>query len=188
MSDLSGATSKVLEVLKDFNPEERLRIVKASLTLLGDEFNLSSGQSAEAAYKQNNTGDTGYENSELPRQAQQWMNKHGVSQEHLEHFYHFDEGRALPIALPGHATSNREQSINAYLATGLAAYLTSGDASFSDADAREFCKQSGCYDQPNHGKVLKAFGNRITGSKSTGWKLTTPGLTAIAELIKMSKN
>lgn len=188
MSNLAGATSKVVEVLTDFSSEERLRIVKASLTLLGDEFNPPRGQSAAQNSGQQNSGNAGYGNSELPPSAQQWMNKNGVSEKQLEHFYHFDQGRAIPIALPGNATSKREQTLNAYLATGLASYLTNGDASFSDADARKFCEQSGCYDAPNHTKSLKAIGNRVTGSKSAGWKLTTPGLTAVAELVKKPKN
>lgn len=188
MSDLSGATSKVVEVLTKFSPEERLRIVKASLTLLGDDFIPSSGQNGDPGSDQNNSGAEGYEMSELHPQAQRWMNRNEVSQEQIEHFYHFDDGKALPIGLPGNATSNREKSINAYLATGLANYLASGDASFSDADARELCRQSGCYDQPNHSKVIKALGNRVTGSKSNGWKLTSPGLSAVAELVKAPKN
>lgn len=184
MSNLAEATSRLVNILADFSSEERLRIVKASLTLLGDEFTPSSGQPEPQNSGQQNQGNPDYGNSNIPLQVRQWMNKNGVSEEQLEHFYHFDQGRAIPIALPGSAKSKREKTINAYIATGLASYLISGDASFSDAEARKFCEESGCYDSPNHTKALKALGNKVTGSKHAGWKLTTPGLTAAAELVK----
>lgn len=188
MSNLAEATMKLVEVLTTFNSEERLRIVRASLTLLGDEFSSQStaaGGSRKPEQGNNNNG--GDELSEVHSQAQQWLRKNGVTLEQLEHCFHFDQGKVIPIALPGNATSKREQTANAYLAVGLAQYLESGDASFSDADARKFCEQSGCYDNANHTKSVKALKNRITGSKSAGWKLTAPGLTAAADIVKQQK-
>lgn len=187
MSNLAEATSKVVDVLNTFNSEERLRIVRASLTLLGDDFNPSSTSTpGSGSERSNNSGDT--EASDIHSLAQQWMRKNAVTSEQLEHCFHFDQGRFIAIALPGNATSKREQTINAYLAVGLAHYLASGDASFADADAREFCEQSGCYDSANHTKAIKALKNRVTGSKSAGWKLTAPGLAAAADIVKQPKS
>lgn len=187
MSNLAEATAKVVDVLTAFNTEERLRIVRASLTLLGDEFNPPSASARGSKSEQsNNNDDSG--SSEVHSLAQQWMRKNGVTSEQLEHCFHFDQGQVIPIALPGNATSKREQTANAYLAVGLAHYLASGDTSFSDADARKFCEQSGCYDNANHTKSVKALKNRVTGSKSTGWKLTAPGLSAAADLVKQPKS
>jgi hypothetical protein len=67
---------------------------------------------------------------------------------------------------------------------GLAALFSSGEASFSDDAARNVCTHFGCYDQRNHSTYVKALGNNVTGSKSAGWKLTAPGLTAIANRVK----
>lgn len=187
MSNLAQATTKVVDVLTGFSSEERLRIVKASLTLLGDDFSPQSRSSGgQSRFGQSAEGGD-HDASEVHSQAQQWMRKSGVTLVQLEHCFHFDQGKVLPIALPGNASSKREQTANAYLATGLAHYLASGDASFTDSDARNFCEQSGCYDSPNHAKSIKALKNKITGSKSTGWKLTAPGLTAVAELVKHPK-
>jgi Rieske Fe-S protein len=61
--------------------------------------------------------------------------------------------------------------------------LQSGGTDFSEDTARQYCQHLGCYDSPNHSKYLKGFGNKITGSKDSGWKLTAPGLTAAAKLI-----
>ncbi|TQD41175.1 hypothetical protein [Marilutibacter aestuarii] len=187
MSNLAEATTKVVEVLTSFTTEERLRIVKASLTLLGDDFSPQSNASRDQARFEANADGEDHGSSEVHPQAQQWMRKNGITLEQLEHCFHFDQGKVLPIALPGNASSKREQTANAYLATGLARYLASGDASFTDSDARTFCEQSGCYDSPNHTKSVKALKNKLTGSKSAGWKLTAPGLTAVAELVKHPK-
>lgn len=66
----------------------------------------------------------------------------------------------------------------------LASRLLGLDPTFSDGEARELCTQFGCYDQGNHSKIYKDFGNRATGSKNAGWKLTNPGLVAAAGLLK----
>jgi hypothetical protein len=70
--------------------------------------------------------------------------------------------------------------------TGVGALLKSGKAEFADEAARNNCENLGCYDMNNHGKTLEKLGNTITGSKKNGWKLTTPGLTAAAALLKSS--
>ncbi|MGQ0728129.1 hypothetical protein [Acidovorax sp.] len=187
MSNLAQATAKVVEIISAFSSEERLRIVRASLTLLGDEFNTPpTGQMAQRLSDQRVDEDPN--NSKVHSLAQQWMRKNGLKTEQLEHYFHFDQGHVVPIALLGGATSKREQTINAYITVGIAHFLASGEASFTDADARRFCEQSGCYDGANHAKSITALKNRVTGSKSTGWKLTSPGLTAGADLIKQPKN
>lgn len=186
MSNLAEATAKIVELLNTFSSEERLRIVRASLTLLGDELNHPNTSSrGPKGSEQSDNGDD--EASNVHNLAQQWMRKNAITMEQLEHCFHFDQGQVIPIALPGNAASKSGQTINAYLAVGLAHYLASGDASFSDSEARKFCEQSGCYDNANHTKSVKALKNRVTGSKSVGWKLTAPGLSAAAELVKQPK-
>lgn len=187
MSSLAEAAAKVVEVLNSFSSEERLRIVKASLTLLGDEINTPSAQSRGSHGSEQTEDESDSEISKIHKQAQQWMRRNTITAEQLEHCFHFDNGQVIPIALPGNATTKREQTVNAYIAVGLASYLANGDASFSDATARKFCEQSGCYDLANHITAVKALKNRVTGSKTTGWKLTAPGLTAAAELVKQPK-
>lgn len=188
MSSLSEAVTKVVEVLSELNSDERARVVKASLTLLGDEFTAHSDSPKAIGAPRSEPRGGGDEEVGVHAIAQMWMRKNSISIEHLEHYFHFDQGRCVPIALPGNATSKREQTANAYLTQGLASYLISGDASFSDADARNFCEQSGCYDKANHAVAVKNLGNRVTGSKASGFKLTAPGLNFIADLVKQPKS
>jgi hypothetical protein len=116
--------------------------------------------------------------------ASVWLAKAKITKDQLEQHLHFDNGQVKVISLPGNATKRIDQVRHTYLMQGLASFLTTGDASFSDKDARELCEHFGCYDHTNHAKYIKEFGNRITGSKSAGWKLTAPGLTAAADLIR----
>lgn len=187
MSNVAEATAKIVDVLTGFDSEVRLRIVRASLTLLGDEL-IAPGTSRRdsGTQKDSSDGDSGDAHG-IHALAQQWMRKHGVTSDQLEHYFHLDNGRFIPIALPGSATTKSQQAVNAYLAQGLSNYLATGDTSFLDSDARKFCEQSGCYDHANHTRSIKLLKNKVSGSKSVGWKLTAPGLAAVAELVKQSK-
>ena len=112
-----------------------------------------------------------------------WINRHGLIRSQVEEYFHVEDGK---VTLIGDAIGKgkREQSINTYLLTGVAAFLGTGKAEFTDKVARDYCERLGCYDSANHSKTLDGFGNRITGTKKAGWKLTSPGLSAAAALLK----
>ncbi len=182
-SDLTEAMTKLVGVLSPLSQEERIRVVNASLTLLGE--GASAAAKPGATQAGNLAGGANLVSiSGLSPQAGAWLSKHSVKQEDLEEWFYFDQDKVTPLALPGDATQRSQQVVNAYLVKGLAAFLATGDASFDDQDARDLCTHFGCYDKTNHSKVFKTFGNKFTGSKSSGWKLTAPGLNAAAALIK----
>ena len=99
----------------------------------------------------------------------------------IEQIFHIDSGGVELLSAVGQG--KRQQTINTYLLTGVAELLRSGKAEFTDEVARSKCTGLGCYDLPNHNKALREFGNRITGSKKAGWKLTAPGLAEAVKLI-----
>lgn len=84
--------------------------------------------------------------------------------------------------IPG--KSDREKTINAYILTGVGHFLATGSTDFADSAARKTCTDAGCYGKGNHATYLKAKGSSFTGTKDSGWKLTSPGLKAGADLIK----
>lgn len=178
---LAEATAGVLEILSALSPEDRSRVVRATLTLLGDELPSANRKTLPAQENEEES------DLEAPPQVKIWAKKHGLTSEQLEQHFHFDQGKVVAISLPGSTKKKIEQVENTYLMQGLSAFLATGDSSFSDDDARSLCEHFGCYDSSNHSKYMK-FGNRITGSKSGGWKLTAPGLTAAAELLKHSSD
>ncbi len=180
-SPLTTAMSKVVELLNPLSSEERKRVVQAAFALLGEDAAPSSLGPATNNYAEDASSDT------LPKvhaTASQWLKRTGVTQDQLDQHLYFDGGTAKVISLPGGASKRIHQVMNTYLMLGIAAFLSTGEASFTDKDARELCEHFGCYDATNHAKYIKEFGNKITGSKSSGWKLTAPGLNAAAELVK----
>lgn len=184
---LAQATSELLEILAPLSSDERLRVVRAALTLLGDEMPKliapAAGKKLEADEDQEQQDSS---NSEISPAAKIWAQKHQITHEKLEHYFHFDQGKIQPIELAGKTKKKSEQVENTYLSQGAASFIATGEAAFTDDDARALCKHFGCYDHTNHSKYVKGFGNRIAGSKSAGWKLTAPGLTAYANLVKES--
>lgn len=112
-----------------------------------------------------------------------WIKRHGLTRHEVEEYFHIEDGKVTLIG-DGIGSGKREQSINAYLLTGIAALLQAGKAEFTDKTARDYCSQLGCYDAANHSKTTEEFGNRVTGSKKAGWKLTAPGLAAAASILK----
>ncbi len=88
------------------------------------------------------------------------------------------------IELAGNGKSKRDKTINTYILLGVAALLGKGEVEVTDEEARKLCEHFGCYGGPNHAKTIKDFGNAITGSMSSDWELTAPGLTTAVALIK----
>lgn len=170
-------TGAIVEMLSGFSGEERVRIVQAAMTLLGEAPVLASvpkGSSAEGAS----------ELGELPPKAKLWAKQNGITLEQLEQIFHM-AGDSVEIIAPGlPGKSSGEKSRNAYLLAGIAALLSTGDATFTDDTARIHCTKAGCYDKSNHSRFIKAMGNEFAGNKSKGWALTAPGLKNGATLIK----
>jgi hypothetical protein len=107
-----------------------------------------------------------------------------VSAEQLAHIFHIDGETVDIIADTSPGKNQKDQTINAYVLTGIGEYLKTGEAKFTDKAARESCKKMGCFGETNHSTYLKRPGNIMSGSKESGWTLTGPGLKAAAELVK----
>jgi len=172
---MTDAVAAVHDILAPLTAEERRKVVRAALTLLDDD----AGLPAPAPQLDRTLGDDA-----LPPAAAAWAKKYGVEVERLHKLFHFDHGRVTCIELPRAGRTKREDVVSTYLLQGVASLLSGGDGAFSDDDARKLCEHFGCYDSSNHSKALGEFGSSIAGSKSSGWKLTAPGLAAAATLVK----
>jgi len=170
--NIAEAATNIVSLLSPFNSEERHRAVHAAMTLLGE-----SGHAVTIGSPPN--GDV----ASLPMRAQAWLKQNGVDREQLEHVFQIDGDLVELIAVvPGR--TDKERTLNVYILIGIKRMLATGDSSFDDKTARKACKDLGCYNETNHSSYLKDKGNRIAGSKETGWKLTAPGLAEGAALIK----
>jgi hypothetical protein len=184
---ITTATGSIYDLLYPFSPEDRLRIVKASLTLLGDPspaipLNGTAAENATPAQAQ-----PSHQQPRTTTSAEIWMKKYSLTEELLEQYFLFEGDKVTVISLPSNGKSKRSQTIAAYLIAGAASLLSGGDGQFADETAKAYCEHFGCFDSPNHAKYLReGFGNLLNGSKSQGWKLTSPGQKEIARLLQES--
>ncbi|NDA46124.1 MAG: hypothetical protein EBY21_02370 [Alphaproteobacteria bacterium] len=113
------------------------------------------------------------------------MHQYGVANDQLEQVFLFENGNFQLIAKNAPGSNGREKTINAFLLTGLGQFLTTGEAKFDDQVGRDACTLMGCFNAPNHANyITKGKGNYLSGSKKSGWTVTTPGLKLAADLVK----
>src|SRR4051812_13860343 len=145
---IADVTTKIFEQLKELAAEERLRVVNAALTLLGDPV-LGMGQQRrkDEAEEKGGRGEDTVDG--ICEKAAAWIRKSGIEADALEEVFHVDGGK---VELIGDAVgkSKRQQTVNTYLLTGVAAFLATGTPEFADDVARNYCQHFGCYDSPNH--------------------------------------
>ena len=111
-----------------------------------------------------------------------WMQQNDISPEELDRVFHFQANGFDIHGAPG--KSKREQTLNAYILTGLGVFLTTDERKFTDAMARGFCETIGCFDSPNHAKYRKKKVTEFSGDKSRGYSLSNVGLKRGAMLVK----
>lgn len=170
---LTQAVTNIVQELKDFSSEERVRIFQASMTLLGEApARMASDEGEGGSHKEKSV--------ELPAKARSWMKHHGVSLEQINQVFHFGEGGPEIIAaIPG--TKRKDQVRNAYVLCGIGRLLGFGETKFDDKAARDICEAGGFFDSTNHMKYMK--GSEFIGSREKGWVLTAPGLDLGAALV-----
>lgn len=183
MTDMKTLVTGLYDLLESADPADRKKAIKAAMTMLGDEIaGLDEKESKGGA----GAGDDGADddNSEFSAKARTWMSRNKVTAEEIAHVFHVD-GETVDVivdTVPGR--NQKAQAINAYMLTGVAEFLKTGDAKFTDKVARETCKKLGCYAETNHSTHMKKPGNVLSGSKESGWTITGPGMKAAAELVK----
>jgi hypothetical protein len=174
------AIPKIVHVLTPLSSEERQRAISAAMLLFGE-----TAPTPSASLKTLKSEEHPPDEGGISGKGLLWMKKNALTREQLEHVFSIDSDSIDVITsnLPG--KSKRQQTVQAYVLCGLKSFLRTGETSFSDKEGRELCdKKVGCYDSPNHSNYMKAFGNFLSGSKETGWKLTNPGLSEAAQIVK----
>jgi hypothetical protein len=173
-TDIPAVTTELYNLLKPLDTSERKRIIKAALTMLGDD---------TVDIETKKTSEPEDQDSTLPAKAKAWMKKYDVTEEQLGHVFHTDGGAEV-IAAVAPGKNVKQKTINAYVLTGISSLISTGEAKFDDKAARQVCKDMGCLSETNHATYVKEKGNVIGGSKNAGWTLTGPGLKAGADLVK----
>jgi hypothetical protein len=173
------AMAQIVEILTPLQSEDRIRVVHAAMVLLGET--KSSVPLVEATVPRSEDIDGAL--TGLPPRARTWMKQHGISDAELQTVFQVtDESVEVIAAIPG--KNRKEQANNAYILTGIAQLISTGNPAFLDKSARALCESSACYDSGNHAVYIKGRGKEFTGTKEKGWALTVWGLKRGAELIK----
>lgn len=113
-----------------------------------------------------------------------WIERSGLTMEQIQNVFSIDTDAVEIIVQRLPSAKGATGVADAYVLTGLQAFLRTGDLTFSDTDARTFCRQHGCYNQDHHAGYVASNKNLFIGSKDSGWKLTHPGLNHGVALIK----
>ena len=177
-------TMKVVEILKPLSSEDRARVMRAAMVLLGDD----GDKTVPSLGVGEQRSGTNEEIGNLPPRARVWMKQNNISEIQLQQVFHITEGAVEVIAAHVPGKNKKEQTYNAYILTGLGQLLLTGNPTFEDKVARALCESSGCYDSANHSAHVKNRGNEFTGNKDKGWVLTAPGLARAAEIVRELAN
>lgn len=169
--------NELVRLLEPLSKEDRQRVVLASFAFLGDSVPLGTNE-VDVPVKPD-AGTAG-----ASARADNWIRQNSLSEDQLQQVFHLADGVAVIIASEMPGKNGAEKTLNAYILSGLANLLSTGEAAFDDRSARALCETTGCYNSANHAAYLKKKGNSFTGSKGTGWSLTGPGLKRGAELVK----
>jgi hypothetical protein len=175
-STATEAVPLLVALLQNLSPEDQKRAVSAAMILLGQPM---PGIQAEKAHVQEIESFSG-----VSPKATQWMQKFSITEDQLTQVFSIspDEVDVIASTLP--SDSKRQQTSEAYILCGLRSLIRAGEGRFDDKEARILCEKLGCYDPANHSNYMKAFGNVLSGSKESGWKLTNPGVERAAHIVK----
>jgi hypothetical protein len=116
--------------------------------------------------------------------ARKWMKRSGLTSAQLSSLFSLgvDEIDLVASSVPGKSRAERVRSV--LLLQGIAAYLGSGAARVSDEKLREACSHYDAYDGTNFTKHLRAVAAEASGTRESGYTLTSRGIAAATELIK----
>jgi hypothetical protein len=90
-TDITAITAQIFKLLEPLQSDERKRIIKASLTLLGEEGNVEADASKKEEEQEGG-------NTSLPAKARTWMRTNGITQEQLGQVFHVEDGTVAIIA------------------------------------------------------------------------------------------
>jgi hypothetical protein len=175
------AASQLYPILASLTPEDRLKATRAVLAMFGETL-VVDAPSDTVAHSETFAGTEG--EPVLGSAARRWIQQQGLTMDALAEVFDFSDGNVVLLAadLPG--SSKKDLTVNSYLLAGIAALLRKDEPTFGDDEAVTYCKIVGGYDQNNHTSNRRSIGNRITGDRRHGFRLTAPGLRDAAMIIK----
>lgn len=173
--NIPGIAEEIYKLLQPLTPEDRQKVLAGVLGMLGETTPAVAG--GEGTGK-------GHGAASFGTKATHWTRSNNLTKEELQSVFEFSDGSVELLAVKVPGKTKKEQSINSYLLVGAKSLLAGDDPKFVDKEAVAYCKQAGCHDGANHASTRASLGSKVSGNKSTGFRLSTPGLQAAAQLIK----
>lgn len=181
------AVRNICEMLNAFSTEEKIRILKWSIEKLNIKATddllgtyLNPGSVLNTSVQKIASMDSGIHES-----ATKWLLRSNLSEDVLEEVFSIglDEFDVVAKKIPG--SSKKERMKNIFILTGVASYLKTGIAKFTHEKVKETCTHYASWDTDNFHRHLKTFIGELKGDKSSGYTLTSKGLSLGSELIKI---
>jgi hypothetical protein len=180
-----AAMKTVLAALEPLEADERARVVAWAVQKLGvagqQALRSNAKDDSSAAFESGQVGQT----VPISSKGALWMRQNELTESQILDVFHFEDSGAEIILGEILGATIKDKVRNAYLLLGLSNYLINGTPTIGDKAARSACERFGIYDRTNHSKVFKGQ-NELTGSSTTGWTVTAPGLRRAAMLIKQA--
>jgi hypothetical protein len=175
----TDALTAIVKALHPLSPDQRKRAVRAAMLFLQEDSPGPKETYTDSAAKESVDNEVN-----LPPESVSWLRKNKLTIDDLLQVFHFQKDGTFEI-LDAPGKSKKEQTIHTYILTGLGCFLAKRVREFDDELARKFCSRVGCYDRPNHSTYLKeGKGSNLSGDKSKGYTITSPGLNKSVELVR----
>ena len=191
------AISEVHAALRDLDPDAQSRVLlyvagklKIAATTIEKQQELREKQGeepADARTNENAAESREHEEEDLEGispVAKKWMARNGLQPKQLSTVFSLgvDEIDLIAKKVPGKNKKQRMRSV--FLLKGVAAYLGTGAARFTQEQIKEACLHYDAFDAANFAFHLKSLSSEVSGNKETGYTLTPRGLANATELVK----
>lgn len=176
-------------LLEPLSSTARRRLVDSALAFLGD-----AGTPSRVAKGEDGSSNIYDEIDQSDRieagpRLARWMGQGNVTNDELTNVFHQGEDGRIDVTVNSvHERTVKGQVEKIYLLAGVMSLIREDRPVFTDEEARELCREFNAYDAANHATYVKALGRFVSGSKSSGWELTRPGLNAASTLVKELNN
>jgi hypothetical protein len=192
-----AAISSVHAALKDLDAEAQARVLayvakKLKVVLRSEKTGQSSaaemleGEEREVAESPRGSASEAVEDDleGVSVVARRWMRRSGFRAAEIQRVFSLggDEIELIANAVPG--TNKKERMRSVFLLKGVAAYLASGAARFTHAQAKEACIHYDAFDSPNFATYFRSIASEVSGSRKAGYTLTARGLANATEMIR----
>ena len=130
-----------------------------------------------------NANDDSSEFLAIGPKAKRWLENADLPRAKLETLFE-RVGKEVHLIAPKMAQGTQTKRTQAvYLLEGVRAFLQSDVPTINNDTARKLCQDYSCYNKGNHNTFVNGLKGSMRGDKTSGYLLTTPGLTEAAQLI-----